>query len=168
MNVNSKTEISQLRKFEASRFWQSNVYGAMVAGIGGAVVLCVLAGMVVYMAHGLDVLVLAGAMLSSVILGFLCLFPGNLVAAYPYAVEVEEGKGLRIFAPLKNIYIPLDNVKEVRWSWLTVGWRVKLNKRLGALTSFTIHAGFGSQGKELARAIQEEIDRNGPALPVDR
>jgi hypothetical protein len=34
-----------------------------------------------------------------------------------------------------------------------------LGRRHGALTRFYIHGGFGSQGKELARAIEDEIAR---------
>lgn len=157
----STSESPLLRRFEASRLWEFNVYGAVVAGIGGFVVLCVVAGIIISSGRGLDVYLIVGAMIASVILTLLCLFPGNLVAVHPFAVELEAGKGLRLLAPLKEVYIPIEDVKAVRRSYLELGWAVKLNRRHGALTRFSIHGGFGRQGGELARAIQEEIAHRG-------
>ncbi len=163
MKANFDAENPELRRFEAARLWESNVYGAIVAGIGGSVVLCAVAGILIYMARGPGVYLVAGGMITSAVIGLLCLFPGNLVAVHPYAVELEQGKGLRLLAPLKKVYIPIDDVKEVRRSYLQLGWAVKLSRRHGALTRFSIHGGFGRQGKDLARAIQEEIARRGQA-----
>ena len=164
MTANSKTERMELRRFEAARLWQSNLYGAAVAGIGGSVILGVVAGILLYPLYpppGLDVLLTAGGLIASVILGLVCMYPGNLIAVHPYAVELEQGRGLRLLTPLKKVYIPMEDVKEVRRSYLQLGWVVKLTRRHRALTRFYIHGGFGRQGGELARAIEEEIARRG-------
>ena len=152
---------STIQRFEAPRWWQSNIYGALAAGLAGAPVLSVYAYLFVSAMHGLKAILFATGFIAYLVLVILCMYPGNLIAWYPYAVEVEDGRGLRVFAPLKSVYIPLGNIKGVRWSWLGTGWRVLLNKREGLLSSFTIHAAFGAQGRELARVLQEEIGRKG-------
>jgi len=159
MATSSTSDLPTARRYEAPRWWRSNIYGAILAGMAGASVLCVYAYIFLSHGNGFESMLYAGGLIANVILAIACLFPGNLIAWYPFAVEVEEGKGLIIFAPLKTVYIPLDNVKEIRWSWLTTGWRVRLNKRQRALTGFTIHAAFGAQGRDLARSIQEQIAR---------
>jgi hypothetical protein len=153
---------TELRRFEASRLWRSNVYGAAAAAFGGALLFCAIAGTMAYMSPDLEVLLLAAGLVASGVIGLLVLYPGNQIAAYPYAVEIEKGKGLRLFAPLKKVYVPIQDVREIRRSFLALGWVVKLSRRQRLLTRFAIHGGFGGQGGDLARAIQEEIvDRSG-------
>jgi hypothetical protein len=168
VTINSNRENPELRRFEASRLWESNVYGAIAGGIGGGILMCVVAGIILSAGSGFDqASLVALALIANMMLGLLLLFPGNLAAAFPYAAEIEEGRGLRVFGPLKNLYIPFEDIKEVRRSFMVLGWVVKLNKRRGALTRITIHGGFGRQGGELARALQEEIARRGPPRPMN-
>ncbi len=164
--MNPKAENRELRRFEASRLWQFNVYGAAVAGIGAAVLFSVVAGTMIYMVQSIEVLPVAGGLIASGIIGLLLMYPGNQIAAYPYEVELEEGRGLRLLAPLKRVYIPIEDVKEIRRSFLALGWVVKLSRRQRLLKGFVIHGGFGRQGGDLARAIQEEIARRGPTQRV--
>jgi hypothetical protein len=161
--MNPSNENSDGQRFEASRLWQSNVYGAAVAGIAGMAFFCAIAGTMIYMSQSLDVLLLAGGLVASGIIGLLLMYPGNEIAVYPYAVELEEGKGLRLLAPLKTVYIPIEEVKGIRSSLLALGWIVSFSRRHGLLKGFVIHGGFGGQGVDLARAIQEEIARRGQA-----
>ena len=91
----------------------------------------------------------------TIIVTLLAMFPGNLIAATPVAVELESGRGLRVIAPLKKIYIPMEDVQEVRDS--TSAWTsrqgavVKLNKRHGLLKSFAIHWAFVEEGGNLLK-----------------
>jgi len=151
------------RTFKASKYWESNVWGAVVAGIGGALVLSVVGGILVLGSAGQEGKKLGAILLFCVVGTLLALFPGNMIAAVPVAVELEEGKGLRLIAPLKKLYIPIDEVSEVRdstfWQIFQEGIVVKLNKRHGMIKSFAIHWAFGEQGRQLARAIQQEIVR---------
>lgn len=162
MPTSSNIEKFSVRKFEATDLWRMNIYGATLAGLGGSILLCVVAGSVFSEGIGLDqASLLAGAMILGVIIWVLCWYPGNLAVVHPIAVEIEEGKGLHLFAPMKTVYIPSDDLNRVQRSYLHLGWVVKLHRRHGALTRFYIHGAFGRQGGELARAIQEEIDRRG-------
>ena len=155
-----QNEDTQIRRFEASRFWQFNVYGAIAAGIGGGVVMCVVAAILISGRVGLDQTSFLGAVLIvNSVIALLLLFPGNLAVAFPSAVEVDHGRGLRLYGPMKKVYIPLNDVKEVVLSFLVFGWVVKLRRGQRALTAFTIHAGFGPQGRDLASAIEREITR---------
>jgi hypothetical protein len=149
------------RIFKASRIWEFNVWGAIVGGIGSGLVMLVVATILVFDSKGptgrMDGLVLA----LTIIVTLLAMFPGNLIAATPVAVELESGRGLRVIAPLKKIYIPMEDVQEVRDS--TSAWTsrqravVKLNKRHGLLKSFAIHWAFVEEGRQLAQAIQREM-----------
>jgi len=91
----------------------------------------------------------------------LVLFPGKVAALYPYAAEVEQEKGLRFYSALGEIYLPIDQVKGVRWSWVYGGWVVSLNRRYGLLSGFLIYFAWGRQGRELTQAIREELARKG-------
>ena len=126
--------------------------------------MCVVAVIIISAGPGFNRgLLVAFLLIANMIVALLVLFPGNLAAQMPYAVELEDGRGLRIYGPLKTVYVPVDEIKEVRRSWLHLGWVVKLSRRHRLLKSFVIHGGFGRQGSELARAIQEEIGRRGSA-----
>jgi hypothetical protein len=154
------SEYPQVRRFQASRLWEFNVYGAIIGGLGGGAILLVVAGILISDGIGLDqASFLAAFLITNVLAGLLLLYPGNLAVAFPYAVEIEHGRGLRLFGPMKNVYVPLMDVKEVRSSFLAFGWVVKLRRGQRALTAFTIHRGFGPEGRELACTIEQEIAR---------
>ena len=91
----------------------------------------------------------------------ICLLPRNLIAAYPYAVSVEEGKGVELRAPLKQIFIPIEDIGEVQTSYPQPGYVVRLKQRHRLLTSFLIPTFFGDQAEPLANTIREEIQRRG-------
>ncbi len=154
MDTNSRNQepAPTPQRFKAARFWEFNVHAAFVAGIGGAVLLCILAGII--RAYGL-----AAVLIGTVAIAFLYLFPGNGIAFYPYEVEVEAGRGLRLFAPFKQVFIPFEDVKSIRKSFLVWGWRVDFHKGRRVLTGFAIHRAFGDQGSELVRVIERELAR---------
>ncbi len=83
-------------------------------------------------------------------------FPGNAIASFPYEVVVEKRRGLHIRAPFKELYIPIDNIQDVRSSSLR-GFVVRLKRRHRLLTQIVIHRFFGREGKPLADTIREEI-----------
>jgi len=87
----------------------------------------------------------------------LILLPGKVAALWPYPAELEQGKGLRFYAPFNEIYVPVEGVDRVKWSWLWTGWVVRLKRRRGLLTGFIIHVAWGGQGRELAEAIEKEL-----------
>ncbi len=166
MMQNTRLENDQeSRIFKASRFWDSNVWGATVAGIGGGLLMTAVAGIVLWEADDWNQRMFAALWILTTVTTLVALFPGNLIAAVPIAVELEEGKGLRLIAPLKKLYIPFEEVQEVRDSTVArifqQGTVVKLNNRHGLIKSFAIHLSFGDQGRQLARAIQQEILRRG-------
>jgi hypothetical protein len=171
MTQNSKLgNEEKLRTFKASRVWASNVWGATVAGIGGGLVLLVVAAILLFDSAGPGGRNDGAFLIFAVVATFFAMFPGNLIAAVPIEVDLEDSKRLRVIAPLKKLYIPFEEVQEVRDStFLQIfqeGIVVKLNKRHGLMKSFVIHAAFGEQGGKLARAIQQEIlQRNGLGGP---
>jgi hypothetical protein len=163
------------RIFKASRPWESNVWGATVAGIGAGLLILVVSGILLFDSAGPSGRRAGLALILTIIAMFLAMFPGNLIAAVPVAVELKEGKGLRLIAPLKKLYIGFEEVQEVRDSTVAYTYGslrtlvqrqiclqafvVKLNKRHGLLKSFAIYWAFGDQGRQLAQAIQREISR---------
>lgn len=143
--------------FRAWRYWERNVRGAPFVPMVGAPFFLVLAGILIGLSRSLPwisvLLILTGV--STPILLLL----GKVAALYPYAAEIEARKGLRLYTPLGKVYIPVDELKRVRWSWLYGGWVVNVRKRYGLLSGFIIHIAWGHEGRELARAIQEELGR---------
>jgi len=151
------------RRFKAARFWESNVWGATIAGIGGGLVLSIVGGILLFDSEGRDGATAGAVLIVTIVVTLVAMFPGNMIAAVPVAVDMEEGKGLLLIAPLKKLYIPFQEVREVRdstaWQIFQQGIVVKLNKRHGLMKGFIIHWAFGDQGRQLARAIQQEISR---------
>jgi len=151
------------RIFKASKYWESNVWGAVIAGIGGGLVISVVGGILLFDSAGPSGR-RAGAVLILTIAGsLLAIFPGNLLATAPIAVELEAGKGLLLCAPLKKLFIPIAEVAAVRDSTVfhifQQGIVVKLSRRHGLMKSFIIHWAFGDEGKELAQLVQREINK---------
>ena len=146
-----------VRIFQAGRYWKSNVCGAIAAGVGASVLLVIVGGILAWGSLHLEGRLWGAGLILFAIAAVCALMPGNLGAAYPYAVEIEEGKGLRFYVPFKQFYIPIQEVKRVKWSWLWVGWVVRLRQRRGLLSGFIIHRAWGQQGRELAQAIGEQL-----------
>lgn len=125
--------------------------------------LSVVAGILLFSSEGAGGSRNGAALIVTIVATLIATFPGNLIAAVPIAVDLEEGKGLLLHAPLKKLYIPLEDVRAVRDSTVgqifQQGIVVKLNKRHGLMKSFIIHVAFGEQGRKLARAIQQELSR---------
>lgn len=146
-----------VRVFRAPRLWESNVCGAFVAGICGAPVFFVLGGIVIWQTRSVGRLPLL--LILAAVGGLLVLLPGNYASTFPYAVEIVEGKGLWFYAPFKKMYVPLEEIKQVKWSYAGPGWLVRLRKRRGVIKTLLIHVAWGRQGRELAHAIQAELTR---------
>jgi len=148
------------RIFKAGQFWSSNVCGAALGGAGAGILMLVMMGIVVWMKPVQENLLFAATLTLVLVISGLCFLPGNMSAVYPYAVAVEEGKGLQLSAPFKKLYIPIQDIRDVRKSFLQQGYVVRLKRRHRLLTSFVIHSFFGDQAEPLASAIQKEIRRH--------
>lgn len=147
--------------FKAGQFWSSNVFGAALGGAGAVTLMLVIMGIIVSANPEPKAILFAAAMAAILVICVLCFLPGNWIAAFPYAVAIEEGKGLYLYAPLKKVYIPIEDVRDVKESFLQQGFVVRLNRRHRLLTSFAIHGFFGEEAEPLARAIRDEILRRG-------
>jgi hypothetical protein len=151
-------ETPGVRVFRAWRYWERNVRGVPFVATAVAVFFLVLGGILIGLTKALPwvsvLLILTGIGVP------LALFPGKVAAFYPYAAELEEGRGLRLYSPLGDIYFPIEQVRRVRWSWVYGGWVVSLKRRYGLLSGFLIHFAWGRQGRELAQAIEEELARS--------
>ena len=119
----------------------------------------VMAGILVWTSETETGLMFGAGWIFTIVATFCCVFPGNLVAATPFAVELEEVKGLRLYAPFKKLFIPIEEIKEVKRGFLQQGTIVKLKTRHRLLKSFNIHWAFGEQGRQLAGALENEIAR---------
>jgi hypothetical protein len=145
------------RVFKAGRFWDFNVFGAAVGGAGAVTLVLVMMGLVVWLNPTPHNVLFAAGLALVLTASVLCFLPGNLIAAYPYAVSLEEGKGLELRAPIKRVYIPIEDVRDVRKSYFQPGYIVRLKRRRRLLKSFLIPWYFGDQAELLANAIREEI-----------
>jgi hypothetical protein len=153
-NPEAKKDESGSQVFKGSGFWASNVRMATYAGIGGAIVMSVQFGIVFWMTERLKIKFLMIGMELSIIVFLLYSFLGDGIATYPYAITIEHGKGLRLSTPFKEIYIPIENIKDVRA--IAFGFAVRLKRRHRLLTEFVIHSFFG-KAWAVADAIRAEI-----------
>ena len=147
------------RLFKAGEFWSSNVFAALLGGAGCGILLTLAMGIVLWENPTRGNVLFAVIVALNFIVGAVCLFPGNWIAAFPYAVAIDQGKGLEVYAPLKKLYIAIEDVDECEKSLLQQGYVVRLNRRYRLLKAFVIHRFFGDQADALAVAIQEEIFR---------
>lgn len=145
------------RIFKAGQFWSSNVFGAALGGAGAGILMLVVMGIVVSGNPTPNNILFAATLALALVMSVVYFFPGNGIAAFPYAVAVEEGKGLQLYAPLKKLYIPIEDVRDIQKSFIQQGYVVRLQRRHRLLTSFVIHRFFGDQVEPLAHAIQEEL-----------
>ncbi|HXW93973.1 MAG TPA: hypothetical protein VEK33_25705 [Terriglobales bacterium] len=148
------------RIFKAGQFWSSNVFGATLAGGLGGVLMLVVMAIVVSGNPTANNILFASGLALVLMLSIVCLVPGNLIAAYPYIVSLEEGKGLELRAPTRTVYIPIEDVRDVKKSYLQPGYVVHLKRRRRLLGSFLIPWYFGDQAEPLANAIREELRRH--------
>jgi len=157
MTSNRLSGTSEPLFFKSSGYWSSNVCGAILGGIGAGLLFLVVSGIIVWSAPTLKSVLFMGLVLVVVFGSLACFLVGNLIAAQPYAVLIERGRGLWLHAPLRKVYIPLEDVRDVRRS--VQGFVVRLKRRHRLLTGFVIHRFFGSEREALAEAIREEIRR---------
>ncbi len=153
------------RVFKAARFWNSNVVGACVGGALGGALIVVVMGVVVLENPTRGAILFAGVVVLALTLTVLWLVPGNGIAVYPYAVAVDQGRGLELHAVLRRVYIPASDLRDLRRSYLQPGYIVRLTRRHGLLGSFIIPWYFGDQAEPLAAAIREEIGRRTTPAP---
>ncbi len=157
------------RMYRASWYWTFNIYGAVVGGLGGGVVMVVLAIMVL-LSDGASpqARLVSFFMLASAIGGFLFLYPGNAAAGVPVAVEVGRS-GLRLFAPFKEIFIPWNEIGTIHERFFSLTFVVHLRRRHVLLTSFVINWFFGPERHALAEAIRKAIEQHqATSLSVGR
>ena len=145
--------------FRGSRYWVSNVWGATIAGLGAFILMLVVAAIRALLAPHLKGVLVAMGLEVVIIAGPLVSWPGNMLMAYPYEVIIEKGKGIRLRAAMKQLYIPSEDLQDVQESF-SQGYIVSLKRRRRLLTRFVIHRFFDKEGEPLIRAIQEEIGRS--------
>jgi hypothetical protein len=156
-----ETAVDGVRSFKSSAYWRWNLWGATIAGFGGGMLLSTLNAIGALRnldgAWGSESLKIAFFVWALCLLTWLAYFPGNAIARYPYKLIIETGKGLRVYAPFKKLYIPVEDLREVGFSG--EGTVVRLKRRRRMLTTIVIHRFFGSQRDRLANALREEIQR---------
>ena len=150
---------SNLRVFRCSRFWDFNVHGALVAGVGGGFLMFVMFGIAFWGTESSKDRALWAGLALVVVITLLCIFFGKLSAGAPLAVGIEAGKKLHIYGAWTTLYVPIEEVRAVRSSFLNAGIIVHLNRRHGLIKKICISWQFGSQAQPLVLAILEEIQR---------
>ena len=84
------------RAFQARRYWKSSVCGAVAAGIGATGLLIIVGAILASGSQHLEGRLWGVGLILFAIVAAWALLAANLGAMYPYAVEIEEGKGFQI------------------------------------------------------------------------
>jgi hypothetical protein len=153
--------LDQPRIYRASGYWRTNVSGAILGGIGTAILLLTVFTIVLWGSDfGREAVIWFIGICLTLLGTALVFYPGNLVVTYPLAVEVDPFKQIVLIAPWKRLIIPIEDLRDIRNSPLQQGYVVRLFRRHGLLKSFTIHWFFGSERTALAAAIENIVSRN--------
>jgi hypothetical protein len=152
--------LDERKIYRASGYWSTNVSGAVLGGIGGALLMLTVLTIALWMTgFARDILIWFAILLMSFVATGIAFYPGNLVATYPLAVEIEPSKQIILIAPMKRLIIPIEDILDVRNSPFQQGYLVRLNRRQGLLKSFVIHWFFGPERTALADAIENIASR---------
>jgi hypothetical protein len=92
-----------MRIFKAGQFWSSNVFGAALGGAVPGIVMLTVMCIVVWSNPTPGNIFFAAGLILVLVISVLCFLPGNWIAAFPYSVALEDGKGLVLYAPLKKV-----------------------------------------------------------------
>lgn len=164
MTEDQGSEKTRRRIFKGSHYWTWNICGAAIAGLFGSVVfISGAARYALWLAPDSRAVLRVIVLELVIVVGLLVSWPGNLIANWPYEVVIEEGKGIRLHAFLKQVYIPIEDIRDVQKSFLQ-GYVVRLKRRHRLLGKFAIHRLFGSEAEALVHAIQNEIRRAATIL----
>jgi hypothetical protein len=148
--------------FKAGRFWSSNVAGAALAGVLGGILMSTVMIIIAIENPVTTNILFAVGLILVLLVSVLCFIAGNLILAYPCSVSLEQGKGLELQSPLRKLFIPTEDLGDVRKSFFPQpGYMVRLKRRNRLLKSFIVPSYFGDQADLLADAIRDEIQRRG-------
>jgi hypothetical protein len=147
------------KTYRASGYWRTNISGAVLAGIGGTILLLTVFTIVLWGSGFAEENVIWFIAICLILLGTaLAFYPGNWVVTYPLAVEVEPSKQIVLIAPWKRLIIPIEDLRDIRNSPLHQGYVVRFRRRHGLLKSFIIHWFFGDERRALAEAIESVVN----------
>lgn len=141
--------------FRGSDWWVSRNRMSEIIGLPTSFILCKIGVIVVQESSNklaaVPVLLLLGAALPA----YLLLLWGGYFAKYPHLVIIEQGKGIWLFGSFTQMYVPLENVREVRKK---AGCIVRLKRRQRLLGEFVVPITFGAQAMQLVEAIEKQIE----------
>jgi hypothetical protein len=159
-NITSETKRAMV--FTGNLFWRLNIWGVGLAAVPVAVLMLSIAIVGLWPGHGGDKDLLMIFIGANGVIGLLYYFPGNKLAGYPHKIAIEDGKGLWLYAAFKKLYIPIEDLRDIRKPWYRPAYVVRLKKRHRWLGQFEIHWLFGRERRPLADAIEEQIRRANP------
>jgi hypothetical protein len=161
MNYESEGTGGESKFFRASKIWTANVCGAAVGGMVAGAVMLIIAVRILWASPEIKDSFIGAAWLLVIFASLWGMYPGNWIASAPYTVQLVKGRGLWLYAFLKKVYLPLDEVVEINESLLGTRTVITLRKHHGLLKSFWIPWAYGEQGRALVLEIRKEIARRG-------
>jgi len=97
---------------------------------------------------------LALSLLVTGLVGLLALIPGKLLGMWPYAIAIEPGKGIWVYAPPAKFWVPLDELVDID---VYGGGHVQLNRPHGLVAQLYISALYFPD-ERLVGALRSLID----------
>ncbi len=142
--------------FKARLIFAANAVGAFWLGMTASFAFGTLFIWPQFQSHRIIVMFFA----ANGILIFLALFPGRLLAMWPYAIALEPQEGIWVYAPPSKIWIPLDEIVDIDvYSGSYGGGHViQLNRSHGLVKQLYIISMFFPD-EQLVRALRSSIDR---------
>lgn len=93
------------------------------------------------------------------LVGLLALIPGKLLGMWPYAIAIEPGKGIWVYAPPAKFWVPLDELVDIDvYSGMYGGGHVvQLNRSRGLVAQLYVSALYFPD-ERLVGALRSLID----------
>jgi len=105
-----------------------------------------------------DKIILLGLIVSG-LASLLVLIPGKLLAMWPYAIAVEPGKGIWVYAPAAKFWAPLDEIVDidVYSGMYGSGHVVQLSRSHGLVKQLYVNSLF-FPNEEVVHSLRRQID----------
>jgi hypothetical protein len=135
------------QKFVSSIFYRLYLCGLIYGPLSGGVIF-VLVCIFALLNGKLDTAHIAGNVAwpaFAVAAAVIVIFPGRLLAMFPYAVEIMPTRGVRLVALGTTVWVPVENIYEIEHSDLWRGDVIRFKRKHNLLTQCVIFRWFGSE-----------------------
>lgn len=156
MSITAHLAVRPTHVFRGNDFWERRNRVSEFAGLAFGILLCKIGVIILEDATDKLAVLPLSLSLASALPIYLLLFWGNYLARYPHRVIIEEGRGVWLYGSHRPIYVPVENLLDVRQGWVSV---VRFKRRQRLLGAFLIPWTYSGETNQLVETIRSEIQK---------